>query len=184
MFEAYRPDRRRTRRVSRKNRSRRCVYLSRLSLCLSLSLLLALTSVWCLASSCLKNSSGPLTAKDLPLFSPLHEPKLLICSKSVLPVSICLSVYGSLPFFLAICLSFSASLSLSLSLSPRVCPKTVQCKPPNANKSSRKRGTSYARTVTRNFARNLPDTHKFYFTPQKLFITYFFLSLITAQDND
>jgi hypothetical protein len=33
----------------------------------------------------------------------------------------------------------------------------VQCKPTKANKSSRKRGTSYARTVTRNFARNLPD---------------------------
>ncbi len=100
--------------------------------CLSVSLSLYLSvSVMSLASSCLKNSSGPLTAKDLPLFSPLHEPKLLICSTSVLPVSICLSVSGSLPFFLAIYLSFSASLPLSLSLSlslPVSVPK--QC---NAN---------------------------------------------------
>ncbi len=118
VFEVYRPDRRRTRRVSNKNRSPLCVYLSRLSLCLSRYLSV---SVMSLASSCLKNSSGPLTAKDLPLFSPLHAPKLLICSKSVLPVSICLSVSGSLPFFLAICLSFSASLPLSLSLSRSPC---------------------------------------------------------------
>ncbi len=116
MFKVYRPDRRRTRRVSSKNRSPLCVYLCRLSLCLSLSLSV---SVMSLASSCLKNSSGPLTAKDLPLFSPLQ--KLLICSTSVLPVSICLSVSGSLPFFLAICLSFSASLPLSLSLSLSPC---------------------------------------------------------------
>jgi len=88
-----------------------------------------------------------------------------------LDLSVCLWISA----FLSRDLSLVLCLSLSLSLSPRVCPKTVQCKPTNANKSSRKRGTSYARTVTRNFARNLPETHKFYFTPQKLFITSFFL---------
>lgn len=141
MFEAYRPDRRRTRRVSNKNRSPLCVYLSRLSLCLSRYLSV---SVMSLASSCLKNSSGPLTAKDLPLFSPLHAPKLLICSKSVLPVSICLSVSGSLPFFLAIYLSFSASLPLSLSLSLPVSVRK-QC---SANQRKRTRGVANEELAT------------------------------------
>lgn len=141
MFEAYRPDRRRTRRVSNKNRSPLCVYLSRLSLCLSRYLSV---SVMSLASSCLKNSSGPLTAKDLPLFSPLHAPKLLICSKSVLPVSICLSVSGSLPFFLAIYLSFSASLPLSLSLSLPVSVRK-QC---SANQRKRTSGVANEELAT------------------------------------
>jgi hypothetical protein len=51
----------------------------------------------------------------------------------------------------------------------------VQCKSTNANKSSRKRGTSYTWTVTRNFARNLPDTDLFYFTPQTVYYLLFLI---------
>ncbi len=145
MFEAYRPDRRRTRRVSSKNRSPLCVYLSRLSLCLSLSLFVCQCDVsrFFLPKKFLQ---ATYSKRFAAVFS---TPRIKAADLfNVRLARLDLSVSESLPLFLAICLSFYASLPLSLSLSLSLSLPVSVRKQCSANQRMRTRAVANEELAT------------------------------------